>query len=122
MDGPITKINLCLTIVEAKLRNGFDAIIMPHIAVRNSVALRHANVQSSTPSKATPRRSMAIRRFLDPDSCQRLGNGGEPVATTIVNVEEGLRGWLTQIHRAADGESEVIARRLHGSARGDGCT
>lgn len=39
----------------------------------------------------------------------RLSESGEPVATTVVNVEESLRGWLAQIHRAANAEAEVIA-------------
>ena len=39
----------------------------------------------------------------------RLSESREPVATTVVNVEESLRGWLAQIHRAASAEAEVIA-------------
>lgn len=40
---------------------------------------------------------------------QRLSKSTEPVATTVVNVEESLRGWLAQIHRAASAKAEVVA-------------
>jgi tRNA(fMet)-specific endonuclease VapC len=40
---------------------------------------------------------------------QRLDASGEEVATTVVNVEESLRGWLALIHRAASVQAEVFA-------------
>ena len=40
---------------------------------------------------------------------QRLSESTQPVATTIVSVEENLRGWLAQIRSANTSEREMIA-------------
>jgi tRNA(fMet)-specific endonuclease VapC len=51
----------------------------------------------------------AGRRLRD-----RLFASGDETATTIVSVEEQLRGWLTQIHRLADPHRQIPAYgRLH---------
>lgn len=39
----------------------------------------------------------------------RLRAASAPVFTTVVSVEENLRGWLAQIHRATTPEREIIA-------------
>ena len=44
----------------------------------------------------------------------RLVASGEDTATTIITVEEQLRGWLAEIHRLADSHRQIPAyRRLH---------
>ena len=40
---------------------------------------------------------------------QRLEASGEDVVTTIVSVEENLRGWLSEIHRASDPRRQIRA-------------
>lgn len=40
---------------------------------------------------------------------RRLSEAAQPVATTIVSVEENLRGWLAQIRSANTNEREIIA-------------
>lgn len=40
---------------------------------------------------------------------QRLSNAAQPVAATIVSVEEDLRGWLAQIRNAATADREIAA-------------
>lgn len=46
---------------------------------------------------------------------QRAAETGAEVATTFVNVEEPLRGWLAQIHRVVDPEKLIAAYgRLQG--------
>lgn len=40
---------------------------------------------------------------------RRLGESTQPVATTIVSVEENLRGWLAQIRSANTSEREMMA-------------
>jgi len=40
---------------------------------------------------------------------RRLGESAQPVATTIVSVEENLRGWLAQIRSADTSEREMMA-------------
>ena len=39
----------------------------------------------------------------------RLLNSGEETATTIITVEEQLRGWLAEIHRLADPNRQIPA-------------
>ena len=44
----------------------------------------------------------------------RLRHTSAPIGTTIVSVEEQMRGWLAVINRATRAEQEVAAyRRLH---------
>lgn len=44
----------------------------------------------------------------------RLLASGEDTATTIITVEEQLRGWLAEVHRLADARRQIPAyRRLH---------
>ncbi|SPE54532.1 conserved hypothetical protein [Verrucomicrobia bacterium] len=38
---------------------------------------------------------------------ERLGGSGEEVATTIITVEEQLRGWLAEIHRVSDPHRQI---------------
>jgi tRNA(fMet)-specific endonuclease VapC len=46
---------------------------------------------------------------------ERLRASGQSVATTIVTVEEQLRGWLAEIHRLTDPHRQTIAYgRLQG--------
>ena len=40
---------------------------------------------------------------------RRLSESAQPVATTIVSVEENLRGWLAQIRSATTSEREMMA-------------
>ena len=40
---------------------------------------------------------------------RRLSESAQPVATTIVSVEENLRGWLAQIRSANTSEREMMA-------------
>jgi tRNA(fMet)-specific endonuclease VapC len=40
---------------------------------------------------------------------QRLNESGRPVATTVVSVEENLRGWMAQIRSATTHEREIMA-------------
>jgi tRNA(fMet)-specific endonuclease VapC len=42
---------------------------------------------------------------------ERIGTSGQEVATTIITVEEQLRGWLAEIHRQIAGY-ERLQRRI----------
>jgi tRNA(fMet)-specific endonuclease VapC len=40
---------------------------------------------------------------------ERIGASGQEVATTIITVEEKLRGWLSEIHRLTDPHRQIVA-------------
>lgn len=40
---------------------------------------------------------------------ERIGGSGQEVVTTIITVEEQLRGWLAEIHRLADPHRQIAA-------------
>lgn len=40
---------------------------------------------------------------------ERIDASGEAAATTIITVEEQLRGWLAEIHHLADPHQQVLA-------------
>ena len=40
---------------------------------------------------------------------RRLSEAAQPVATTVVSVEENLRGWLARIRSANTSEREIMA-------------
>jgi tRNA(fMet)-specific endonuclease VapC len=40
---------------------------------------------------------------------ERVGASGQEVATTIISVEEHLRGWLAEIHRLTDPHRQIVA-------------
>ena len=40
---------------------------------------------------------------------ERIAASGQDVATTIITVEEQLRGWLAEIHRLTDPHRQIVA-------------
>jgi len=40
---------------------------------------------------------------------QRIADSGEDAATTVITLEEQLRGWLAEINRIADAHRQIVA-------------
>jgi tRNA(fMet)-specific endonuclease VapC len=53
--------------------------------------------------------ALASERALSSQLLARLANSGESVATTVVCVEEHVRGWLARIARARTSDASVAA-------------
>jgi tRNA(fMet)-specific endonuclease VapC len=46
---------------------------------------------------------------LEPSLLERIDASGQDVATTIITVEEQLRGWLAEIHRLQNPHRQIVA-------------
>ena len=53
--------------------------------------------------------ALASERAVSVQLLARLANSGESVATTVVSVEEHVRGWLARIARARTSDACVVA-------------
>lgn len=53
--------------------------------------------------------ALASERSASVQLLAKLANSGESVATTVVSVEEHVRGWLARIARARTSDAAVVA-------------